>query len=107
MINVWGTVEKEKPVETVDANVPVYLPVIMSTWNPDGTYLATCFLDCLRFRFIRPLGAEKAEPSYKSRSTGPIYPETACAEWDGFVNWISHCGSGDKAAQLAGPSQDV
>ena len=99
--------ENESPLEALDANVPVYLPVIMSTWHPDGMYLATCFLDCLRFRFIRPLGAEKGEQTYKSKKTGNIYPETACAEWDGFINWISQCGSYDKTAQLPGPCQDM
>ena len=86
-----NTLETENPPDAGDASMPVYLPVIISTWHPDGTYLPTCFLDCRRFRFIRPLGAEKQESLYKSKKREGVYPATSCAEWDGFVNWTAQC----------------
>ena len=87
-------VKKEEPPNTPDPYVPVYLPVVVSTWQPTGEYLPTCLLDCHRFRFIRPLGAEKLETGYNSKNGTAIYPTTSCAEWDGFITWISkinHC----------------
>lgn len=91
------TLEEENPPDASEARVPVYLPVIISTWHPDGTYLPTCFLDCRRFRFIRPLGAEKEESLYKSKKREVVYPATSCAEWDGFVNWTAQCCLKEKA----------
>ena len=83
--------EKATLSDADNAHVPVYFPAIVSTWHPDGSYLPTCFLDCRRFRFLRPLGAEKLETPYKSKEREAVYPATACAEWDGYVNWIAQC----------------
>lgn len=75
-----------------DNRVPVYLPVIISTWNPAGEYLPACGLDRLRFSILRPPEAEKKEQwsrqkAFKSTDTMPT--ADSCAEWDGFVDFIS------------------
>ena len=49
------------PPNASDARVPVSLPAIISTWNPDGTYLPPCFPDRRRFWCIRPLGGGKSD----------------------------------------------
>ena len=78
-------------------NVPVYLPIVTSTWYPSGKYLRACPLDSLRFALFRPPEAERIEQSQRSTSKtkeatvrkGLIPPESSCAEWDGFLNVMS------------------
>ena len=99
-----NALKEQNPPDAGNANVPVYLPVIISTWHPDGTYLPTCFLDCHRFRFIRPLGAEKQESGYKSKKWEGVYPATSCAEWDGFVTWTAQCCRKDQTQTIIAKS---
>ena len=77
---------------------PVYLPVVVSTWKPDGQYLRACPLDRVRFITLRPPAAERAETTTRQRkksskesksNDSEIPAETSCAEWMGFLNWIS------------------
>ena len=70
--------------------VPVYLPVVMSTWKPDGQYLQACHLDNARFRVLRPPAAETIERLEGKKNNSSRMPTpTSCAEWDGFVEWSS------------------
>ena len=77
---------------------PVYLPVVISTWKPNGEYMRACALDRVRFIASRPPAAERKEniPRYMKKPTGnsesqasEIPSETGCAEWVGFLNWIN------------------
>lgn len=77
---------------------PVYLPVVISTWKPNGEYLRACPLDRVRFIASRPPAAEKKEiiPRKMKKTNGEskfeasaIPTETGCAEWVGFLNWIN------------------
>ena len=72
--------------------VPIYLPIVGSTWQPNGRYLRSCLLDGIRFAMLRPPAAEKMEQSHGTQKEGKnrrILPETSCAEWDAFVNVLS------------------
>lgn len=81
---------------------PAYLPVVVSTWKPDGRYLRACPLDRVRFTFLRPPAAEIAENNPQKLSKAQrenksvdrqlianIPSERSCAEWEGFITWIS------------------
>ena len=76
------------------ASIPFYLPVVTSTWYPNGKYLRACALDSLRFAVLRPPEAQKVEESQryiaqKKPGKSHIPTETGCAEWDGFLEMMS------------------
>lgn len=74
-----------------DSHVPVYFPVISSTWTPAGEYLPACGLDRLRFSILRPPEAEKEEQRARQRPFNftAMPTEESCAEWDGFIDFMS------------------
>jgi hypothetical protein len=69
-------------------HVPVYLPIVATTWTPVGEYKPACALDSIRFRFLRPPAAEKQEilsKEIESKNTR-IPTATGCAEWECFLS---------------------
>lgn len=74
-----------------NAHVPVHLPIVVFTWSPNGTYKRACLLDSLRFNVLRPPGAYEIEhlPRHVPQGGGTIPTPTGCAEWHGFIKFMS------------------